>query len=295
MYKNVMIFLSTDKYPSPFDMLIMYDAGVDHVIYYGEVTPDKAKQLILDAMFPRGPKGVKHTKLFIGGNDVKAVEEIAKIAEKTMFPPFEMSIIVDPQGGYTTAAALLAKVKAALKKHFNQELKGVNAVVLAATGVVGRSVSLLLAREGASVSVCSRSFDKARQLADELNSLVGGQNVKPSEHYPQDIYATCRDADVVIATGAPGVQLLPKSVLEKLTKCKVVADANAVPPTGIEGLNPNDDEVKLANNIIGIGALAAGFLKFKVEVKLIQRALEASKGVFALDSAYSVANEILGL
>lgn len=293
MYKNVMIFLSTDKHPSPFDILLMYDTGVDHVVHYGEVTPDKARQIILDAIFPRGPKGAKYTKLFIGGRDAEAVEEIARVAEKTMFPPFEASVVVDPQGGYTTAAALLAKVKFALRKHFNQELNGSNAVVLAATGVVGKSASLLLAKEGARVYVCSRSFERAKQVVDEIKKIVPEGSVEPSKHYPEDLYLTCKEADLIIATGAAGVQLLPKHTLEQLSRCKVVADANAVPPTGIEGLSPDADEVKLANNIIGIGALASGRLKHKVEALLIRKALEAPKGFFSLNEAYEAANEIL--
>ena len=296
-YKKIMIFLSTDKHPSPFDIQMMYDAGADHVIYYGEVMPENCKQIILDAMFPRGPEGVKYTAMFIGGNKPEPCVEIAEIAKKTMFPPFEIATVVDPQGGYTTAAALVAMVEHCLKNVCGINPVEVKYAIVGGTGRVGRSAAFLLAKDGAKVRIVSRSHERAMKRSKEINEKLGVERVEgfgPAKA-PEEILEACKDAEVVITTGPPGVQLVPKSVLEKLEKCRVVADVNAVPPTGIEGLKPSKKCKPILGNILGIGALAIGNLKNQVEMELIKSALEAPKGFFELEKAYECARKILGI
>ena len=97
--KKVIIFLDTDKHASPFDILIAVDLFPEaQIISYSNVTLDDAKRIIQDAIFPRGPSGAKHTKIFIGGQDVEKAQGILKIVKESMFPPFELSVIIDPRG-----------------------------------------------------------------------------------------------------------------------------------------------------------------------------------------------------
>ncbi|MCD6555490.1 MAG: methylenetetrahydromethanopterin dehydrogenase, partial [Anaerolineae bacterium] len=100
--KNILIYFDMDKRPSPFDILFAYDVGFDIVLPFSGVEMAEVKPLVQDAMFPRGPKGAKYTTLFFGGGDLDAVEKMAEKARKTMFPPFQLSIAVDPKGGHTT-------------------------------------------------------------------------------------------------------------------------------------------------------------------------------------------------
>jgi methylene-tetrahydromethanopterin dehydrogenase len=72
-------------------------------------------------------------------------------------------------------------------------------------------------------------------------------------------------------------------------KCSIVADINAIPPLGVEGLNPNTDGKEVLPNIFGIGALAIGKLKNKVEAALIKKAAEEAKGIFDYRIAYEIA------
>ena len=109
-YKKAFIFLDTDKHASPFDMLLTLDLYPDSVIWkYENVTVEDAERLIYDIIFPRGPKGIKHTKIFINGRDMELTDEILRKIKKCMFPPFELSVIIDPRGAHTTASALVAK------------------------------------------------------------------------------------------------------------------------------------------------------------------------------------------
>ena len=76
--------------------------------------------------------------------------------KKKFFGPFRVSVMLDSNGSNTTAAAgvaLLAKAK---------KLKGKKAVVLAGTGPVGMRAAALLGKEGAEVTITSRTKEQGR-------------------------------------------------------------------------------------------------------------------------------------
>ncbi|RLE55788.1 MAG: methylenetetrahydromethanopterin dehydrogenase [Thermoprotei archaeon] len=298
-FKKIAIVLSTDEHPSPFDILFMYDIGVDAVLYYGNVNAlNKAKSLILDAMFPRGPEGVKHTLLFIGGRNMDLVEQMFELAKKTMFEPFVMSVIADPAGAYTTAAALVAKVEHGLKTKFNMGIEGLKVVVVGGAGRVGTVACRLLAKEGANVVIADVLKDVARKRAEEINKMVGAERVRVAEEYPEKLAEICKDADIVLTTGPPGLQLVPKDVVKKAEKCKVLADVNAVPPLGIEGIKPSWDckEYPEKPGTFVYGALAIGKLRNEVEKELIVRALiKGERGFYGYDEAFKIAKQLVGL
>ncbi|MGH8612127.1 MAG: methylene-tetrahydromethanopterin dehydrogenase N-terminal domain-containing protein, partial [Gammaproteobacteria bacterium] len=55
---------------SPFDINMAADAGFDVVVPYNNVELDRVHRLVQDAIFSRGPAGVKRTAIFIGGRDI---------------------------------------------------------------------------------------------------------------------------------------------------------------------------------------------------------------------------------
>jgi methylene-tetrahydromethanopterin dehydrogenase len=73
--------------------------------------------------------------------------------------------------------------------------------------------------------------------------------------------------------------------------CKIVADVNAIPPLGVEGLEFGAEGKEILPRIFGIGALAIGKLKNAVEVELIRRAMEEPKGIFDYKAAYDIAKK----
>jgi methylene-tetrahydromethanopterin dehydrogenase len=138
-FKTVFVFLDTDKYCSPFDMLVAIDAFPDSMIFkYENVTGDDAAKIVFDALFPRGPLGAAHTKIFINGSNFDMVSEVVAATQKCMASaPWGTSIIVDPRGAYSTAAGAVAKTLGlSLEKGFGT-LEGKNVTVLAGTGPVG--------------------------------------------------------------------------------------------------------------------------------------------------------------
>ena len=294
--RTVIIFLDTDKHASPFDILTAVDLFPDaQILAYSNVMPEDSKRIIQDAMFPRGPDGAKQTKLFIGGYDVEKAVQILDIAKKSMFPPFELAVIVDPRGAYTTASAAVAKTLSTLMEKNLGDLKGKSVTVLAGTGPVGQIASRLYAMEGASVVVTSRDLARSTAVADKINEEIGTDRacgLKAGS--PHEVGEAIKSSQVILSAGAAGIALLPRVALEEFgSECKVVADINAIPPLGVEGLKPTEENVELKAGVWGIGALAIGTFKNKIEAQVFKRAVESSKGIFDYKVAYEIAKTMV--
>jgi methylene-tetrahydromethanopterin dehydrogenase len=296
-FKPVFIFLDTDKHASPFDILMTLDLIPDVVVLkYENVTPEDVEKIVYDALFPRGPKGIKYTKVFVNGKELETVNAIVEKIRKCMFPPFELSVIVDPRGSYTTASAAVVKTLEILRKLGLGGIEGKNVTVLAGTGPVGVAATWLYAAEKAvEVIVTSREITRAQKVASRINEELKTDVVKPFQaRTPEDVGRAIENADIVLATGAPGVQLLPLNTLKTYgKKVKVVADCNAVPPYGIEGLDPKWDGKEVIPGVYGVGALVIGTLKNKIEAELIKKALQEPKGIFDFRTAYEIGKAML--
>ncbi|MCW4001430.1 MAG: hypothetical protein NWE93_14450 [Candidatus Bathyarchaeota archaeon] len=295
-FKTVFVFLDTDKYCSPFDMLVAIDAFPDSMIFkYENVNSEDAPKIVFDLLFPRGPAGAAHTKVFINGSNFEEVEKVVAATQKAMkSAPWGNSIIVDPRGGYSTAAAAVAKTFGASMEKGLGSLEGKKVTVLAGTGPVGQTAARIYASEKADVTISSRSLAKGQVVADKINAECGAQRVKVVEvAKPEQTAAAVKDAQIILAAGAGGIQLLSKADLDAAPNCKIVGDINAIKPLGVEGLGPNDDGVALKAGVWGIGALAIGKLKIKTEVEMIKQATAANDGLFDYAIAYTIAKEAI--
>ena len=159
--KKLLLQLDSDKHPSSFDRIVPYDAGVDDVLSYGNVTVDDIEGLVQGAFFTRGE--LKNTAIWIGGSDVPTGEKLLKKVLKTFFGPFKVSVMLDSNGCNTTAATAVAKIVKAL------DVSGQKVVVGAGTGPVGMRAAGLLAGEGAKVVLTSRNLDRAKAAAQTVS------------------------------------------------------------------------------------------------------------------------------
>jgi len=295
-FKEVFVFLDTDKHASAFDILTTIDILPDaSILKYEDVTAEDAEQIIHDAMFPRGPEGAKHTKVFINGRDFDRANDILQRIQKALFPPFELAVVIDPRGAYTTASAAVAKtLELSLKKDLGGfEEKSVT--ILAGTGPVGQTAAWLYGSEKARVIITSRSLQRATSLAARINKELGSELVKGVEaQTPQEVGKAIESAEIVLSAGAGGAQLLPADVLKQSgKKCRAVIDINAIPPLGVEMLPSDADGTEILPNVFGIGALAVGKLKNKVEAELIKQAVTEPKGIFDYKKAYYISRRIV--
>ena len=71
---RILHMLTPLKHMSPFDVNMALDAGFDHAIPYTNVTVEDVYGLVQDAIFSRGPEGIKRTAMFIGGK--RAIEAL---------------------------------------------------------------------------------------------------------------------------------------------------------------------------------------------------------------------------
>ena len=68
--KKLLLQLDSDKFPSAFDCITAYDAGVDNVLSYGEIVLDNVPNIVYGAMFTREVGELKNTAIF---TDDKAI------------------------------------------------------------------------------------------------------------------------------------------------------------------------------------------------------------------------------
>lgn len=295
----ILFFLDTEKRASPFDICMAYDAGFSVVVPYENVTPEEAKKIVQDAIFSRDPKGIKRTCFFIGGKDMEKAEEVLKVVRETMFPPFQANTIIDPAGAYTTATAMVAKVEDALAKFKLGDLKDKRVAVFG-TGAVGRVAAILLAKLGCNVAIVSPN--PGRKDGDEyvakcsalLRERYGVEVEGVFAPTPEKKIEVINNADVILCASVAGVRLITKEMLSEVKLVKVVADVNAVPPLGVEGMKLDDDMREFLPGIFGIGALTIGRLKYKLEREILKEARRNGKGtVYNYSHAMELARKIL--
>jgi methylene-tetrahydromethanopterin dehydrogenase len=104
-----------------------------------------------------------------------------------------------------------------------------------------------------------------------------------------------KSTDIALCAAAAGVQVLSLAQMAQAKDLKIVADVNAVPPTGAEGVDVFADGAAIAGtNAFGIGALAIGNVKYKTQHNLLKLMLESEKKHY-LDflSAFEMARKSL--
>ncbi|MFX0027038.1 MAG: methylene-tetrahydromethanopterin dehydrogenase N-terminal domain-containing protein [Candidatus Hermodarchaeota archaeon] len=287
--EKICYLFDTDENASPFDINMAYDAGFDIVVPISKLTAEQVPKLVQDAIFSRKPGAP--TSFFIGGSNVNEGEKIAKKVISSLVPPFECPIIIDYRGSHTTASSIVAKTIEFAKEHKIEDLEGKKVVILGA-GPVARIAALLSAKLKSRtyiVETWNKSSKKfIKDLAKELSDKSGteGGSIEGVFAIEEDqIFEVVEDADIIWCLAAVGVQILSKEVMIKL-KNKLVVDINLVPPYGIEGLKPKDNNKEIYPTIFGIGALAIGRLKSEVESSILKEAAD-TKGKIIFDYKYA--------
>lgn len=292
----ILHMLTTAKNLSPFDVNMALDAGWTHAVPYTDVAQDDVQGLVQDAIFSRGPKGVKRTGLFIGGRDTLGAMQMLRSAKTSMVPPFEISVFADPSGAFTTAAGMVALAENALAQQHGISLHGATVMILGGTGPVGQISAILSAEAGANVLLVGRQLEKAQQVAELCNRDLGNSGAPIQGAADASKGELIRSVDVVFATGAAGIQLLGAELVASAPRLKVAADVNAVPPSGIAGLEPHHKGHPIAGSpsgAVGIGALAIGNVKYHTQSRLLREMHEADKPVYLHYShAFAVARNI---
>ncbi len=292
--KYLLHMLTSAKNLSPFDANMAYDAGWDACIPYIQVDSGEVKGLVEDAIFSRGPTGVKRTGVFIGGRDMHEAMEMLDTCSKSMVPPFVISAFADPSGAFTTAAAMVAKVEKALQDHHSTELDGQRILALGGTGPVGSAAAVIASAAGARVTILGRKKEKCDDAAALCNDKYAAST--PVEGAANDdLDALLDETDVIFASAAAGIQLMSQEQIARAPRLKAAADVNAVPPSGIHGLDVMDDAKPIEGSnsgVVGIGALAIGNVKYQTQQRLLRQMRETEEPVYYhFEHAFAVARQ----
>jgi len=282
---RILLQLDPDPQPSVFDAVVAVDAGADQLLRHGGVSPEQVEGLVHGAMFTRGPADLKNTALFIGGSDVAAAEELLSQTRKCFFGPFQVSVLLDPSGANTTAAA------AVLCAADHVDLDGAEALVLAGTGPVGQRVARLLAHAGASVRIASRREDRAAEVCDRLAKQIPAASFRPcATADSEQLAVSLLGVQVVVAAGAAGIELLPSPIRENSPDLKVAVDLNAVPPVGIAGVEPTDAGVD-RGGVTAYGAIGVGGRKMKIHKAALRQLFEANDQVLDAEEVFAIGRD----
>ena len=286
--KKVLLQLDTDPHPSPFDAIVAQDAGVDVLLSHGSVAPEEVRDLVQGAFFTRAP-GDSSLAVWVGGSEVGAGEKILDEVQATYFGPFRVSAMLDSDGCNTTAATAIAMIAK------DRDLNGQRAVILG-VGPVGLRSAVLLEQEGCEVLATSipgdvlgtDSYRRPRGLAaaEELGLDVR----EPADR--AEMEAALENANIVLAAGLAGVEVLRNEAWSTNPTIEVLADYNAAEPLGIEGIEAGDDLAEREGKLV-LGALGIGGKKMKTHKACVGRLFERSDLVLNADGVYAVAKEIV--
>ena len=286
MLKKLLFQLDTDATPSAFDAVVAYDSEIDHLISYGGMAPENVASTIEGTIFTRAGKNKQYTAIFVGGRNLAQGEALFAAIQKQFFGNFRVSVMLDSNGCNTTAAAAVALI---IRHH---EVVGKKVVVLAGTGPVGQRAAVLLAKAGAQVCLTSRRLDRAEAICQAMQAqfdvIMTAQEVS---NLPSTA-AALHGAQIVLAVGAAGVELLPLEMWQNHPTLEVLADFNTVPPSGIGGLKMADNnEVRHGKHCFG--GLGIGGLKLRTHRAAISQLFAANDQVFDVEAIYALAKTLV--
>ena len=283
--KKLLLHLDTDPIPSAFDQVVAYDSNVDNIISYGGITSDNVTPHVHGMIFTRGGKSLKNSAIFIGGSNVPASELVGNAVKKAFFGPVSVSVMLDPNGSNTTAAAIVRKVMT------DYDVSG-KKVIIIGSGPVGQRAALFLLKEGASeVVITSRDITRSKAIVQQMKEAYG-IDVTPGEgRNDESVAALMKDAHVAIAAGPAGVCVIPETAWSNSDNLEVIADVNAVPPQGVECLEVMDNGTE-KSGIRFYGAIAIGNFKMKVHRGAIESLFESNDQFLDETTIYDIACKV---
>jgi hypothetical protein len=283
--RKLLLQLDSSHHPSVFDRVVALDGGADDVMSYGGVREEEVRDLVHGVIFTRGPKDLRNTAIFIGGTDVGAGERLLAAVRGTFFGPLRVSVMLDSNGANTTAVAAVRQLQQAVGN-----VNGRRAVITAGTGPVGQRAAGLLAKAGADVIMTSRRVVD-RTLVEAIQRRFGGRIravTMPDASHAAVVLAADGGAELLLNAGPPGVTLVARTAWEQQAGLRAIADTNAVPPLGVEGLEVADAGVR-RGHVTAFGALGVGNLKMKIHRACIARLFEQSDLVLDAESIADLA------
>jgi hypothetical protein len=290
---KILLQLDADRQVSTFDSVVAIDAGVDQLFRHAEITIENVQPLVHGAMFTRGGDDLKSTAIFVGGSDVQIAEAIMGKVVDSFFGAVRVSVMADPNGANTTAAAAVI----CAEKHVSWYEKTV--VILGGSGPVGQRIAQIIGKQSesaerpVSIRIVSRSLVRAEEVCQRLQETCGCDRFDPQQALNSNENLTAiKGADVIFAAGAAGIELLPEGWMNQIGDSTVAVDLNAVPPSGIYGIEPFD-RAQQRGRAICYGAIGVVGIKMKIHKRCLQSLFESNNKVLEVDQIYRLGRELV--
>ena len=136
-------------------------------------------------------------------------------------------------------------------------------------------------------------MERAQEACTSIKQRFGVEVMPVKVAKADDVGQVLTEAYAVLCTGAAGVTLIPESIWAELPNLKILADINAVPPLGIDGIEVTWDGQEKHGKII-FGALSIGGFKMKIHRAAIARLFEKNDLVLDAEEIYKIAKKIEG-
>jgi NADPH:quinone reductase-like Zn-dependent oxidoreductase len=213
-------------------------------------------------------------------------EQLLAMAVDAMFKPLTVSVMLDSNGSNTTAVAAVVKIEQTLG-----DLRDKKVLVLGGTGPVGQRAAGLLARDGARVTITSRKPEQGEKARQFISARFNVQVVAVALSDPANVGELLDGVDVLLNSGAAGIQMVSKAAWSAHPSIKVAVDLNAVPPLGIEGVDVTDTGQK-HGGMVAFGAFGVGNFKTKLHKRCVARLFEKNDLVLDAENIAEIAREM---
>ncbi len=119
-------------------------------------------------------------------------------------------------------------------------------------------------------------MERASRHADEVSRRFGVNIAVADGATPEMKTSILATTEIVLCTAKAGVRVLDAAEIAHGRKLLIAADVNAVPPSGIEGVDAHANGTPLGEHgALGIGALAIGNVKYRTESGLFKQMTES--------------------
>jgi methylene-tetrahydromethanopterin dehydrogenase len=203
------------------------------------------------------------------------VDEMMETARKAMVPPSQLTLFADPVGAISTAAAMVACVERVLRPTHAGSWSGRRVAVFGATGMVGFVAAIIAALEGAQIQLVAHRRIERLIDAVKISKERFGVELEPISGETEEAKTQVVEiAEVIFSAAAAGVRVISANHLASARELLVVADVNAVPPSGVEGIEPFMDGAPVSgSNALGIGPLTIANIKHRTESRLLMQVM----------------------
>jgi len=209
-----------------------------------------------------------------------ALEQLLGEARQTAGCAEHLPLFPPSVGACCTAAAALICIEPVLKAEWGKAgWKGRHVSVFGATGAVGSAFAVMAALKGADVKlVAHRKLADAAALAKSAKTQFGVELQPVRGETEEQRRNVISQTEVLLAAGPPACRIIKSEHMRSSELLTVLADTNAEPPSGVEGIEPGMNCGQIPGSIaLGIGPLAIARMRHRIECQLLMQMLSSQE------------------